>query len=124
MAENIEDDLPEQLRIRREKRENLLGRGVSPYPVSVPRTATLKEIRTRFKDLEIDKEAIKKKYKDLTARINKAVESEDLDALKKLMKKIYLIRTDIFVIGNLLKAINSQDVSAILDRVNRHCISR
>jgi len=50
-----DNDLPEQLRIRREKRENLLGRGVSPYPVSVPRTATLKEIRTRFKDLEIDK---------------------------------------------------------------------
>ena len=50
-----ENDLPEQLRIRREKRENLLGRGVSPYPVRVPRTATLKEIRTRFKDLEIDK---------------------------------------------------------------------
>ncbi|NCV95065.1 MAG: lysine--tRNA ligase, partial [Burkholderiaceae bacterium] len=50
-----ENDLPEQLRIRREKRESLLGRGVSPYPVSVPRTATLKEIRARFKDLDIDK---------------------------------------------------------------------
>jgi lysyl-tRNA synthetase class 2 len=50
-----ENDLPEQLRIRREKRESLLGRGVAPYPVSVPRTATLKEIRARFKDLEIDK---------------------------------------------------------------------
>ena len=52
MAEN---DLPEQLRIRREKRESLLGRGLAPYPVSVPRTSTLKEIRARFKDLEIDK---------------------------------------------------------------------
>ena len=50
-----ENDLPEQLRIRREKRESLLGRGLAPYPVSVPRTATLKEIRARFKDLEIDK---------------------------------------------------------------------
>ena len=50
-----ENDLPEQLRIRREKRESLLGRGVAPYPVGVPRTATLKEIRERFKDLEIDK---------------------------------------------------------------------
>ena len=50
-----ENDLPEQLRIRREKREALLGRGISPYPVVVPRTATLKEIRERHKDLEIDK---------------------------------------------------------------------
>ena len=49
-------------------------------------------MKPEYEDLEIDKEAIKKKYKDLTARINKAVESEDLDALKKLMKKIYDMR--------------------------------
>lgn len=49
-----EDDLPEQLRIRREKRESLLSRGISPYPVSVPRSSTLKEIRERFKDLATD----------------------------------------------------------------------
>ena len=49
-------------------------------------------LKPEYEDLEIDKEAIKKKYKDLTARINKAVESEDLDALKKLMKKIYDMR--------------------------------
>jgi lysyl-tRNA synthetase class 2 len=50
-----ESDLPEQLRIRREKRDSLLARGIPPYPVAVPRTASLNEIRTRFKDLEIDK---------------------------------------------------------------------
>ena len=49
-----ENDLPEQLRIRREKRDALLERGVTPYPVSVPRTASLKEIRERFKDLATD----------------------------------------------------------------------
>ncbi len=49
-----ENDLPEQLRIRREKRDALLARGVTPYPVSVPRTASLKEIRERFKDLVTD----------------------------------------------------------------------
>ncbi|MGA1280825.1 MAG: lysine--tRNA ligase [Candidatus Nanopelagicaceae bacterium] len=49
-----ESDLPEQLRIRREKRESLLGRGIAPYPVSVNRTASLKEIRERFKDLATD----------------------------------------------------------------------
>ncbi len=50
----IEDDLPEQLRIRREKRLAILSRGDEAYPVAVARTATLKEIRTRHSDLEID----------------------------------------------------------------------
>jgi lysyl-tRNA synthetase class 2 len=48
------DDLPEQLRIRREKRLILLARGVNPYPVSVPRTSTLGEIRTKYVDLAIE----------------------------------------------------------------------
>ena len=50
----VEDDLPEQLRIRREKRAAILSRGQEPYPVAVPRTASLKEIRARHTDLEID----------------------------------------------------------------------
>ena len=55
MSEPInEDDLPEQLRIRREKRAAILARGSEVYPVAVPRTTSLKEIRTRFADLEID----------------------------------------------------------------------
>ncbi len=37
----IEEDLPEQLRIRREKRASLLERNIEPYPVSVPRTKSL-----------------------------------------------------------------------------------
>lgn len=49
-----EDDLPEQLRIRREKRAGLLGRGVEPYPVSVPRTKSLASIRSIYSDLAID----------------------------------------------------------------------
>jgi len=50
----IEDDLPEQLRIRREKRAGLIERGVEPYPVSVARTASLAEIRTKYAALETD----------------------------------------------------------------------
>jgi lysyl-tRNA synthetase class 2 len=50
----VEDDLPEQLRIRREKRNAILSRGDEAYPVAVPRTASLKEIRTRHAGLEID----------------------------------------------------------------------
>jgi lysyl-tRNA synthetase class 2 len=49
-----EDDLPEQLRIRREKRANLLDRGVEPYPVGVARTHTLAVIREKYKNLETD----------------------------------------------------------------------
>jgi len=49
-----EDDLPEQLRIRREKRAAILNRGAQPYPVSVPRTTSLSEIRAKHKDLAID----------------------------------------------------------------------
>jgi len=50
----VEDDLPEQLRIRREKRSAILSRGDEAYPVAVPRTASLKEIRARHAGLEID----------------------------------------------------------------------
>jgi lysyl-tRNA synthetase class 2 len=48
------DDTPEQLRIRRAKRAALLERGVEAYPVSVPRTHSLLEIRTEFPELEPD----------------------------------------------------------------------
>ena len=41
----IEDDLPEQLRIRREKRAGLIERGIEPYPVAVARTSSLADIR-------------------------------------------------------------------------------
>ncbi len=50
----IEEDLPEQLRIRREKRASLLERKIEPYPVSVPRTKSLVEIREKYVGLDID----------------------------------------------------------------------
>ena len=50
----IEDDLPEQLRIRREKRAGLIERGIEPYPVTVARTKSLKEIREKYTSLDID----------------------------------------------------------------------
>ena len=51
----VEDDLPEQLRIRREKRAGLIERGVEPYPVAVARTASLADMRKKYADLETDK---------------------------------------------------------------------
>ncbi|MEQ7125526.1 lysine--tRNA ligase [Actinopolymorpha sp. B11F2] len=49
-----EDDLPEQMRIRRDKRSRLIERGIDPYPVSIARTHTLAELRARFHDLPPD----------------------------------------------------------------------
>lgn len=48
------EDLPEQMRVRREKRDRLLAQGVDPYPVGYPRTTTLAQIRQRFVELPID----------------------------------------------------------------------
>ena len=48
------DELPEQLRVRREKLDRLRDRGVEPYPLGVPRTATLAEVRERHPDLAPD----------------------------------------------------------------------
>ena len=48
------DDTPEQLRIRRDKRQRLLDSGEQAYPVEVPRTHGLAEIASdpRFAALE------------------------------------------------------------------------
>jgi lysyl-tRNA synthetase class 2 len=48
------DDLPEQLRVRREKRARLLAEGVEPYPVELPRTHGLRQIREAYSDLPAD----------------------------------------------------------------------
>ena len=45
---------PEQLRVRRDKRERMLAAGLDPYPVSVPRTHTLGEVRAAHPDLAPD----------------------------------------------------------------------
>jgi lysyl-tRNA synthetase class 2 len=49
-----DEDLPEQLRIRHEKRAAIMARGQEPYPVSVPRTSSLKAIRETHAALETD----------------------------------------------------------------------
>ena len=47
-------DLPEQFRIRRDKRARLLAEGRDPYPVAVERTHTLAQVRAAHPDLAID----------------------------------------------------------------------
>ncbi len=46
------DDVPEQMRVRRAKRDRMLAAGTDPYPVAVPRTDTLAAVRERHGDLE------------------------------------------------------------------------
>jgi lysyl-tRNA synthetase class 2 len=50
----VGDDLPEQMRIRRDKRADLLAKGIDPYPVQVPRTHTLREVRDAYPELAAD----------------------------------------------------------------------
>ncbi|MDG4835557.1 lysine--tRNA ligase [Micromonospora sp. WMMD967] len=48
------DDLPEQMKVRREKRDRMLADGIEPYPVGFSRTATLAQVRERYADLPTD----------------------------------------------------------------------
>lgn len=46
------DEAPEQIRIRAEKRQRILDSGVSPYPVELPITSSIHELREKYGDLE------------------------------------------------------------------------
>lgn len=48
------DELPEQMRVRRDKLDRLRAEGVDPYPVGFPRTTTLADLRATYPDLEAD----------------------------------------------------------------------
>ncbi|MCL1872097.1 MAG: lysine--tRNA ligase [Promicromonosporaceae bacterium] len=50
------DDLPEQLRIRREKRERIIAQGGEAYPVGVPVTHTIAQVRAGYGHLEAGQE--------------------------------------------------------------------
>ena len=50
----FEDDLPEQMRVRRDKRARLIESGDAAYPVTVERTHTLADIRGRYDDAGLE----------------------------------------------------------------------
>jgi lysyl-tRNA synthetase class 2 len=51
-ADDSAEDVPEQMRVRREKYDRLIGDPQrAPFPVGVERTATLAEVRARYPDL-------------------------------------------------------------------------
>lgn len=45
-------DLPEQMRVRREKRDRIIASGAQAYPVSVPRTHEISEVKVAYAHLE------------------------------------------------------------------------
>ena len=49
-------DLPEQMQVRLDKRDRLLSEGCEPYPVAVPRTHSLAEVRQKWGHLEAGQE--------------------------------------------------------------------
>jgi lysyl-tRNA synthetase class 2 len=49
-----DDELPEQLRVRRAKLDRLREAGADPYPVTLPRTTSLADVRAAHPDLEPD----------------------------------------------------------------------
>lgn len=57
-VKNTKDgEVPEQLRIRREKRERILNSGGEAYPVTVDRTTSISELRRKFVVLADDQDA-------------------------------------------------------------------
>ena len=53
-AEEQADDLPEQMRVRRDKRDRLISSGREPYAVRLPVTHSLAQVRAAYPDLDID----------------------------------------------------------------------
>lgn len=50
------DDVPEQMRVRRAKRDRMLAEGRAPYPVGVPTTHTIAQVRDAHGDLAAGQE--------------------------------------------------------------------
>jgi lysyl-tRNA synthetase, class II len=53
----VSDDVPEQIRVRREKRQELIEAGVAPYPARVERTHTLAAVRAAYDPQELPPDA-------------------------------------------------------------------
>ncbi|MDN6326158.1 MAG: lysine--tRNA ligase, partial [Corynebacterium sp.] len=51
-----DNDLPEQVKVRRDKRDRLIAEGVDPYPVEVARTHALKDVVASYAVLPKDGE--------------------------------------------------------------------
>ncbi|RKS05000.1 lysyl-tRNA synthetase class II [Nocardiopsis sp. Huas11] len=52
--ETTYDDLPEQMRVRRQKLDRLREEGIDPFPVTFPRTTSIKAVRDKHTELDPD----------------------------------------------------------------------
>ncbi len=64
-----EDSLPEQMRVRREKRARLIESGQSAYPLNVERTHTLAEIREKYDDAGLEPDTRTGEQVAITGRV-------------------------------------------------------
>ncbi len=62
-------DLPEQMRVRLAKRQHLLDEGGAPYPVTVPRTHSLSDIRRRYDPADLGSDAATGEVVSVAARV-------------------------------------------------------
>ena len=49
-----EEEVPEQVAIRRQKRQTILDRGAQAYPVSLPITASIAQLREQYGELDAE----------------------------------------------------------------------
>ena len=68
-AETQGDDLPEQLRVRRDKRQRLLDSGVAAYPTTVERTHTIRQIRESYDGQELEPDTHTGEQVAITGRV-------------------------------------------------------
>ena len=55
-SEELDQDVPEQVRIRAEKRARILAGGTDPYPVTLPITTSIAVVREKYADLAAGEE--------------------------------------------------------------------
>jgi len=63
------DDLPEQMQVRREKRQRLLDSGVQPYPTVVERTHTIRQVREKYDAQELEPDTRTGEQVAITGRV-------------------------------------------------------
>lgn len=54
---NETPNAPEQVRVRREKRDRLLAAGRDPYPAQLPITSSIEQVRSQYDHLETDQQS-------------------------------------------------------------------
>ncbi len=55
-SDSKDSQLPEQIRVRREKRDRLIRQDSDPYPAALPVTATINDVRQKYSHLETGEE--------------------------------------------------------------------